>query len=52
MSENLIEIDFGTKLEIYIKNEKPVVLTDLTLSLLAVNQQFQRFMESETNQDY
>lgn len=52
MSENLIEIDFGTRLEIHIKNEKPVVLTDLTLSLLAVNQQFQRFMESETNQDY
>ncbi|PIZ22706.1 MAG: hypothetical protein COY49_07135 [Comamonadaceae bacterium CG_4_10_14_0_8_um_filter_57_29] len=52
MSRNLIEIDFGTKLEIYIKNEQPVVLTDLTLSLLAVNQQFQRFIESETNQDY
>lgn len=52
MGSNLIELDFGSKLEIYIKNDKPVVLTDLTLSLLAVNQQFQRFIESETNQDY
>ncbi|MDP2128307.1 MAG: hypothetical protein Q8K97_13120 [Pseudohongiella sp.] len=52
MSKNLIEIDFDTKLEIDIKNDKPVVLTDLTLSLLAANQQFQRFMESEINQEY
>lgn len=52
MRNSLIEIDFSTKLAITIKNEKPVVLTDLTLSLLAVNQQFQRFIESETNQDY
>jgi hypothetical protein len=47
-----MEINFNDKLEITIKNEKPVVLTDLTLSLLSVNQQFQRFLESETNQDY
>lgn len=47
-----MEIDFNTKLQITIKNRKPVVLTDLTLSLLAINQQFQRFIESETNQDY
>lgn len=26
--------------------------TDLTLSLLGISQQFQRFVESETNQDY
>lgn len=36
-----MEIDFNNKLEITIKNEKPVVLTDLTMSLLSVNQQFQ-----------
>ncbi|MFC1602897.1 hypothetical protein ACFL3U_04975 [Pseudomonadota bacterium] len=47
-----MEIDFNSKLEITIKNEKPVVLTDLTLSLLGVNQQFQCFLESETNEDY
>lgn len=47
-----MEIDFNSKLEITLKNEKPVVLTDLTLSLLGVNQQFQRFLESETNEDY
>ena len=47
-----MDIDFNTKLQITIKNQKPVVLTDLTLSLLAINQQFQRFIESETNQDY
>lgn len=49
---NMIEIDFDKKLEITINNEKPVVLTDLTLSLLGISQQFQRFVESETNQDY
>ena len=47
-----MEIDFNSKLEITIKNEKPVVLTDLTLSLLGVNQQFQRFIETETTEDY
>lgn len=47
-----MEIDFDNKLEITIKNSKPVVLTDLTLSLLAVGQQYQRFLESETNEDY
>ena len=47
-----MEIDFNNKLEVTIKNEKPVVLTDLTMSLLGVNQQFQRFLETETNQDY
>src|SRR5690554_554313 len=47
-----MDINFNNKLEVTIKNDKPVVLTDLTLSLLSVNQQFQRFLESETNQDY
>ncbi len=49
---NTIEFDFGKKLEIKIKNSKPIVLTDLTLSLLGISLQFQRFIESETNQDY
>jgi hypothetical protein len=49
---NVIEIDFSHKLEIKINNQKPVVLTDLTMSLLGINQQYQRFIESETNQDY
>ena len=48
----MIQLDFSKKLEITIKNERPVVLTDLTLSLLAVSEQFQKFVESATNQDY
>lgn len=48
----VMEIDFNNKLEITIKNQNPVVLTDLTLSLLGISQQYQRFIESETNQDY
>ena len=36
------------KLEITIRNERPVVLTDLTLSLLTFTQQYQQFIESET----
>lgn len=47
-----MEIDFNNKLEITIKNEKPVILTDLTLSLLGVSSQFQSFIETETNDDY
>ncbi|MCP4975238.1 MAG: hypothetical protein GY931_03675 [Maribacter sp.] len=47
-----MDIDFNNKLEVTIKNEKPVILTDLTLSLLGINQQFQRFLEQETNEDY
>ncbi len=49
---NVIEIDFSQKLEIKINNQSPVVLTDLTMSLLGISQQYHRFIESETNQDY
>lgn len=48
----MIQLDFSKKLEITINNERPVVLSDMTLSLLAVSEQFQRFVESATNQDY
>lgn len=49
-SENVLEIDISQKLEITINNKKPVALADLTLSLLAFNQQFQKFIETETAQ--
>lgn len=49
---NTIEIDFDKKLEIKINNEKPVNLTDLTVSLLDLSSQFQRFVESESSEDY
>lgn len=51
-SGNIIEVDFGQRLEVKINNENPVVLADLTLSLLGISQQYQRFIEAETNQDY
>ena len=47
-----MEINGNDKLEIIIENKKPVELTDLTLSLLAVSHQFQSFMETEVNDDY
>lgn len=47
-----MKINFENRLEIVLSNEKPVVLTDLTLSLLAVSQQFQIFVETETTPDY
>ena len=50
--ENIFEIDLNDKLEIKINNQKPVVLTDLTMALLGVSQQFQRFIENETNEQY
>ncbi len=43
---NVIEIDFSQKLEIKISNQKPVILTDLTMSLLGINQQYQRFISN------
>lgn len=49
---NTIEIDFDKKLEIKINNEKPVNLTDLTVSLLDLSSQFQRFVERESSEDY
>lgn len=45
---SILELDFSSKLEITIRNEKPVVLVDLTLALLAVGQQFESFIENET----
>lgn len=45
----VIQLDFSKKLEITINNDRPVILTDLTLSLLAVSEQFQKFVESTTN---
>jgi hypothetical protein len=37
----------GERLEVTIRNRKPVGLTDLTLALLAVGQQYERFVETE-----
>ena len=48
----LLELDFSNKLEITINNTKPVVLTDLTMALLGVGQQFERFIENETNEQH
>lgn len=49
---NILEIDLSKKLEITINNQKPVGLADLTMSLLAFNEQFHKFVESETTDDY
>jgi hypothetical protein len=35
------------RLEVTIKNTKPVVLTDLTLSLLAIGHQYESFIEND-----
>lgn len=49
-SGNVLQIDISKKLEITINNKKPVALADLTISLLSFNQQFQKFIETETAQ--
>jgi len=51
MPLQLFELDFSNKLEITINNENPVVLADLTLALLCVGQQFERFIETETTEE-
>ncbi|QTH63354.1 hypothetical protein J1N51_11515 [Psychrosphaera ytuae] len=48
---NTIDIDFDKKLEVKINNERPVNLTDLTVSLLDLSSQFQRFVEHESSED-
>lgn len=49
---SILNLDFSSKLEITINNQKPVVLTDLTLALLGVGQQYQKFIENETNEQH
>ena len=49
---NLLELDFNNKLEITIQNKTPVVLTDLTLALLSVGQQYEKFIENETTEQH
>ena len=48
----LLELDFSNKLEITINNKNPVVLTDLTMALLGVGQQFERFIENEMTEQH
>ncbi|MDQ8021843.1 MAG: hypothetical protein REI94_08395 [Moraxellaceae bacterium] len=48
----MLEIDGSKRLEITIENTEPVVLTDLTMALLSVGNQYQRFIEESTTQDY
>lgn len=48
---NIMEIDLSKRLEIKINNTKAVGLEDLSLSLLAFNHQFQKFVESETSKE-
>lgn len=50
-SNNVFQIDVSKKLEITINNKGPVALADLTLSLLSFNQQFQKFIETDTDRD-
>jgi hypothetical protein len=50
--KNILEINLNDKLEITINNLKPVILTDLTIALLGVSQQFQKFIECETTEQH
>lgn len=51
-TSNILELDFNDKLQITINNTRPVVLTDLTMALLGVGQQFERFIENETTEQH
>lgn len=51
-TNNILQLDFNDKLQITINNTKPVVLTDLTMALLGVGQQFERFIENETTEQH
>jgi hypothetical protein len=45
-STNILELDFSNKLEIRINNQRPIVLTDLTMALLGVANQYEKFVEN------
>jgi hypothetical protein len=45
------DVDMERWLEIRINNTRPVSLTELTLSLLAFNQQYAKFVDETTNED-
>lgn len=50
--KNIIELDFNDKLQVTIHNNKPVILTDLTMALLGIGQQFESFIENEAKEQY
>lgn len=50
-SINAIDLDFSRKLEVAIKNEKPLILADLTMALLGVAQQFENFIEKQAPEE-
>jgi len=47
-TDELIEIDFTSKMEIKINNTSPVELTGLTLALLNVGHLYEKFIEGES----
>lgn len=49
---NVIAVDFGSVLEIRINNFVPIELTDLTMSLLGIGNQYTSFIEAEANADF
>lgn len=49
---DLMDIDFNNKLEIKISNIKPLELNDLSLSLLSIGQQYQKFIDNEASENY
>lgn len=49
-NDTIIEWNFSEKLQITINNIKPVILIDLTMALLGIGQQFERFIENETSE--
>lgn len=49
---DLLGIDLKNKLEIKFSNIQPIELSDLSLSLLSISNQYQKFIENETKESY
>lgn len=49
---DLSDIDLKNKLEIKFNNIQPIELSDLSLSLLSISNQYQNFIENETTESY
>lgn len=47
-----LEMDYSKKLEIKFSNKKPIQLSDLSQSLLAIGCQYEKFIENEADEEF
>lgn len=51
-TDTALEMDYSKKLEIKFSNKKPIQLSDLSQSLLAIGSQYEKFIENEADEEF